>query len=274
MLTWASVSGNTVDPLPDEVGVAVVARVLLDHVQVDPADVPGALRMVTVAGHDIIKLLSGHGGAYVFYFLLEGLDVGGRVRVIKRFEVLAGLVWVVREGHVDVRRVHAEPPALHLGHMPHQAKQGQPRRRNRPLLQLASGQAGALMQQRFAMEVQPSLKSLALTQDEPRVGALHPRSRPCFGHNRHGSCARLSPSITYQRGRTPVSAGQRAGGWTRWVQGIVPARLAAISVRSAGSQARTVPAWVNAIRAVMAAGLGAATCGWSSSVTIMTSNRP
>jgi hypothetical protein len=58
--------------------------------------------------------------------------------VIKRFEVLAGLVWVVREGHVGVRRVHAEPPALHLGHVPHQAKQGQPGRRNRPLLQLPS----------------------------------------------------------------------------------------------------------------------------------------
>jgi hypothetical protein len=42
-----SVAGDAVDPLPDEVGVAVVARVLLDHVQVDPADAPGALRMIT-----------------------------------------------------------------------------------------------------------------------------------------------------------------------------------------------------------------------------------
>src|SRR5271166_6693721 len=55
-----SVTGNAVDPFPDEVGVAVVARVLLDHVQVDPADVPGALGVVTVAGHDIIKLRAGH----------------------------------------------------------------------------------------------------------------------------------------------------------------------------------------------------------------------
>ena len=37
---------------------------------------------------------------------------------------------------------------------------------------------------------------------------------------------------------------QRGGGlgWARSVQGIVPTTLAAISVRSAGSQARTVPA--------------------------------
>jgi hypothetical protein len=170
MPTRASVTGDAINPLPDEVGVAVVARVLLDHVQVDPADVPGALRVVTVAGHDVIKPLSGHGGARVLYFLREGLDVGGRVRVIKRFEVLAGLVRVVREGQVSVSRVHAEPPALHLGHVPHQAQQGQPGRRNRPLLQLAGGQAGALAQQRGAMEVQPRLERLALTQDEPGLG--------------------------------------------------------------------------------------------------------
>ena len=33
----------------------------------------------------------------------------------ERLEVLAGLVRVVREGQVGVRRVDAEPPALHLG---------------------------------------------------------------------------------------------------------------------------------------------------------------
>src|SRR5512132_3833788 len=63
MPSRVSITGDAVDPLPDEVGVAVVARVLLDHVQVDPADVPGALRVITVAGHDIIKLFSGDGGA-------------------------------------------------------------------------------------------------------------------------------------------------------------------------------------------------------------------
>jgi hypothetical protein len=51
-LAWGLVTGCAVDPLADEVGVAVMARVLLDYVQVDPADVPGALRVVMVAGHD------------------------------------------------------------------------------------------------------------------------------------------------------------------------------------------------------------------------------
>src|SRR5439155_21232048 len=43
------------------------------------------------------------------------------------------------------------------------------------------------------------------------------------------------------------------------VQGIVPRRLAAISLRSAGSQTRTVSAWASATSAVIAAGLGATT---------------
>jgi hypothetical protein len=51
-LAWGLVTGCAVDPVADEVGVAVMARVLLDQVQADPADVPGALRVVTVAGHD------------------------------------------------------------------------------------------------------------------------------------------------------------------------------------------------------------------------------
>jgi hypothetical protein len=69
---------------------------------------------------------------------------------------------------------------------------------------------------------------------------------------------------------------QRTGGLgrSRSVQGIRPTRLAAISVRPAGSHASTVSAWVKAIRAVMAAGLGAATCRSPSSVTNITSNRP
>src|SRR5205814_250338 len=58
------------------------------------------------------------------------------------------------------------------------------------------------------------------------------------------------------------------------VQGIVPRRLAAISLRSAGSQTRTVSAWASATSAVIAAGLGATTCWRSSLVTIISSKSP
>ena len=37
----------------------------------------GALGVVAVAGHDIIELLAGHGGARVRYLLLECLEAGG-----------------------------------------------------------------------------------------------------------------------------------------------------------------------------------------------------
>ena len=89
--------------------------------------------------------------------LLERLDIGGRVRVIERLEVLAGLVRVARECPAGVRRVDAEPLALHLGHVPHLAERDS-REGNRPLLELAGGQAGALEQQRVTVEVQPGFQ--------------------------------------------------------------------------------------------------------------------
>jgi hypothetical protein len=58
------------------------------------------------------------------------------------------------------------------------------------------------------------------------------------------------------------------------VQGIVPRRFAAISLRSAGSQTRTVSAWAGATSAVIAAGLGATTWLRSSLVTIISSKSP
>jgi hypothetical protein len=74
-------------------------------------------------------------------------------------------------------------------------------------------------------------------------------------------------------------ASYRRSRWKSWatflgvaassVQGIVPRRLAAISVRSAGSQTRTVVPWASATSAVIAAGLGATTCWRSSLVTII-----
>jgi hypothetical protein len=44
-------------------------------------------------------------------------------------------------GH-DVIELHAEPPPLDRGHVPHEAKQGQPGRRDRPLLEVPAGEAG------------------------------------------------------------------------------------------------------------------------------------
>jgi hypothetical protein len=47
--SWKSVAGGAVDGLAKQVGVSVVTRVLLDHVQVDRADIAGAVRVVAAA---------------------------------------------------------------------------------------------------------------------------------------------------------------------------------------------------------------------------------
>ncbi len=56
------VAGHAVDALTDQIGVAVVARVLLDHVQVDPPDV--AIGATPLIRHDIIEALAGPAGGY------------------------------------------------------------------------------------------------------------------------------------------------------------------------------------------------------------------
>jgi hypothetical protein len=79
--------------------------------------------------------------------------------------------------------------------VPHQAQQGQAGRRDRPLLELADGQPGALEQQRVAMEVQPRSSAWR----SPRMSPGSVRSTRGAVHasviKRHGSCDRLSPSI-------------------------------------------------------------------------------
>jgi hypothetical protein len=59
MTVWViSILGCAVDALADQVRVAVMARVVLDRVQVDPVAVRRALRMVTGV-YGIINLFSG-----------------------------------------------------------------------------------------------------------------------------------------------------------------------------------------------------------------------
>jgi hypothetical protein len=119
-----SVVGDAVDPRPDEVAVAVVARVLLEPLQVNPGD-------------------------------------------------------------ASVRRVGAEPPALHVGHVPHQAKKGQAGRGIACSFDWPAVRSAHLCSS-VVVEVQSGSQRGALIQDEPRLGALHPRSRPCFVIDRHG----------------------------------------------------------------------------------------
>src|SRR3954453_22371036 len=53
--TGGSVAGDAVDAFAQQVGMAVVPRVLLDHVHIDPPDVAGPLRVVAAARHDVVQ---------------------------------------------------------------------------------------------------------------------------------------------------------------------------------------------------------------------------
>src|SRR6266516_4896989 len=100
------------------------------------------------------------------------------------------------------------------------------------------------------------------------VGDRHPRAGCCCGDATVETTQRdqvlglraadrRTGSVLEELPQVPGVAGS-------CVQGIVPRRLAAISLRSAGSQTRTVSAWASATSAVIAAGLGATTW-WRSS---------
>src|SRR6266516_1678287 len=110
------------------------------------------------------------------------------------------------------------------------------------------------------------------------VGDRHPRAGCCCGDATVETTQRdqvlglraadrRTGSVIEELPQLPGVAGSS-------VQGIVPRRFAAISLRSAGSQTRTVSAWASATSAVIAAGLGATTWWRSSLVTIISSKSP
>jgi SAM-dependent methyltransferase len=127
-------SGRAVEALPDQVGVPVVPRVLLDHVRHDPAqrDIAAPPEAPDVEGRR-----RGHERPRVVALgppEPEGLGhVGGGHVAPRRLPVQVG-----REdpGHLLAARHRPEPVALHLGHVPDQAQQGNAGGRNGPLPQL------------------------------------------------------------------------------------------------------------------------------------------
>ena len=115
---WAGLlAGHAVDALADQIGVAVVTRVLLDHVQVDPPDV--AVGAAPPERHDVIEAFAGHRGARRGDLAPVGvqvsLGVGGLNVVEAGIVVGLGLVQV---RHVLAGSALAEPSALLVGHVP------------------------------------------------------------------------------------------------------------------------------------------------------------
>src|SRR5215472_10143127 len=142
---------------PDEICGTAVACVLLDHVNVDPAQ---AYRLPAAADECLVELVSRCGRP-------RSVKLAEKDRVV-RLRALRGRglevrVWVLL-GHVQTVDLLAaepqpEPGALDLGHVPDQAEQRQVRRRSGLLSKLFGGKAGALMQQRRAVPVKKAVKN-------------------------------------------------------------------------------------------------------------------
>ena len=170
------VAGHAVDLLPEDVGVTVVPRVLLDHVQVDPAQVvsPAAGVAERVVQGPAFGGLPGQ-----LAFPGERREVGLRPAGLGQVEVAVGkLVAAVQVAYLRLPAEPApEPRALDLGHVPDQPEQRQRRRGNGPLDQLLAGQALAFEQQRLPVVVQPGLQRGPLGVDRRRLGARLPQVR-------------------------------------------------------------------------------------------------
>ncbi len=119
------VAGHAVDLLAQDGCVAVVPGVLLDHVQVDPAQVHR--RALARRAEGVVQRSPGHRRVGEPALGREDIDVGRRSPRLAKVEV-AVRVLITAEHVAQIilaAEAAAEPGALDLGHMPDQAEQGQ-----------------------------------------------------------------------------------------------------------------------------------------------------
>jgi hypothetical protein len=140
--------------------VAVVARVLLDHVGDDPAQRPGLARALRRLLADGIQArgLRDHlprRGALPFKSI-ERLGRVGQVDVVEVGVLIGGPVVQIR--HVLAEEHLPEPAALHLGHVPDQPQQGQGGRRDGAPPELLDSQVLALPDQNPPVMLQIALR--------------------------------------------------------------------------------------------------------------------
>ncbi len=170
-------AGGTVDLLAEEVGVAEMPGVLLDHVQIDQAQ----RHELVVVGEGVVQGRVGHGRVRQFEFLGQAGVVGGRTGRVDVLEIGRG---VGAEGRVDglAREPLAEPGALDLRHMPNQPQQGQPGGRHAVPGELLAGQAGALVEQRRPVRVKEGLQHRSFGSGQRPLRPFH-----VWGFPRHGA---------------------------------------------------------------------------------------
>lgn len=156
--------------------MAVVPRVLLDHVEVDPAQ----REFFRTAGEALVEGTAGRDSVGELDLVPVGGEVG--LGLLGRREVEVAVPALVGAVQIAYRllpvELPAEPPALDLGEMADQAEQRQPGRRNRLQHQLFAGQAAAFEQQGVAVELQEVLQGLVFATVAGDFGALDLGCRP------------------------------------------------------------------------------------------------
>src|ERR1035437_3248838 len=163
-----SVAGRPVNAFAEQIGMAVVTGILLDHVDVDPAqrDLVSPSFEGVVQGLGPGSLVSGLALSCVCRQVLLGIGIGDVVEV--SVPVLLG---TVQSRQPETGSPGAEPCSLDLGHVSHEAEKRQARRTDRGSFQLVVAQTDALPQQCPAMELQPALVHRALVADVGRIVA-------------------------------------------------------------------------------------------------------
>jgi RNA polymerase sigma factor (sigma-70 family) len=178
----ASVSRTAVNRFTEKIGMSVVPRILLDHVDEDPTNVTIAARSFAARPYDVVERAFSHGISGCCTLFLKRGEVGDSVGLFDLFEVEADAVGVVWIADIFLRCVHPKPPALNLDHVSHQSQQRKPRRRHGALLQLLRGEPSAFRQEGGAVVVEPLFETRSLVRHEVRLGSFDSGCGPDFGH--------------------------------------------------------------------------------------------
>jgi len=123
------IPGGSVDALSNQIGVAIVTRVLLDHVEVDPSNVARSFTMMTSTGHHLIEreIRRRNSTQSALFDKVRQVRCGiGRLEVQ---EVGVGIV-IRAVMKIDILScgVSAEPTPFDFAHVSDQAEERQRRR--------------------------------------------------------------------------------------------------------------------------------------------------
>ena len=150
--------------------MAVVAGVLLDHVDENPSEGHG----VPCPLGPLIEGASGGELPGMVPLTAKGGEAGVGIHVSRQVKVTIRIgIRVVERRRVLARQGAAKPAALDLGHVPDESEQGELRGRDSQLRQLGRAEAVALPHQRGAVVVEEGGQQVPLVADKRRIGPCH-----------------------------------------------------------------------------------------------------